>query len=168
VWNATEASTHDLERLAENSEITLFEKPFPAQRDFDLWVDQEMEPHYEPHATAQETLRSIANDSIQDAREAFAHGKRAEADRLCGVALSADDRLVEALAIKAAIRRQQQDTAGERVMAKLASRTLGPEAFERLVSDCVQSAPGLSHVSDLFGLRPMYRMAAVRAEAVCA
>ena len=166
VWNATEASTHDLERLAENREITRFEKPFPAQRDFELWVDQKMEPHYRPHAKAHETLRSIANDSIQHARGAFAKGDQAGADRLCGIALSADDRLIEALAIKAAIRRQKQDAAGERVMAKLASRTLGPEAFERLVSDCVQSAPSKSDSPDFFGLRPMFGMAAVRPEPV--
>lgn len=125
VWNATEASPHDLERLAERNEITRFERPFPAQGDFELWVDQKMAAHYEPRAKADEALRSIANDSIRDAREAFAGGNQAEADRLCGVALSADDRLVEALAIKAAIRRQRRDAAGERVMGKLASRALG-------------------------------------------
>jgi hypothetical protein len=125
VWNATEASPHDLERLAENSEITRFETPLPAQPDFELWVDEKMEAHYAPRAKAHETLRSIANESIEHAREAFAGGNQAEADHLCGVALSADDRLVEALAIKAAIRRQKKDTAGERVMGNLASRALG-------------------------------------------
>jgi len=168
VWNATEASPHDLERLAENSEITRFETSLLAQPGYELWVDQKMEAHYEPRAKADETLRSIANDSIRGAREAFARGDRVEADRLCGVALSADDRLVEALAIKAAIRRQKKDAAGERVMVKLASRTLGPQAFGRLVRDCIESAPGESDFSYLFHLRPMSRMAAVRPQPVFA
>jgi len=168
VWNATEASPDDLERLAESNEIMRFETPVPAQPDIELWVDQKMEAQYEPRAKADETLRSIANDSIQRARQAFAGGKQAEADRLCGVALSADDRLVEALAIKAAIRRQRKDAAGERVMRKLASGTLGSEAFELLVADCIQSAPGDNDGSDLLQLRPMYRMATFKAQPVCA
>ena len=162
VWNATEGLPGDLDRLAENHEITRFEAPLPARDDFELWVDEEMAPHYEPRAQVDRKLHSIALENLERAEAAFAEGKQAVADRLCGVALSADDRLVDPLALKAAIRRQQQDSAGERVMAKLASRTLGLPAFERLVRGYVESASGGNYPHDLLRSRPMFGMAAVR------
>lgn len=176
VWNATEGNEHDLKELAEDGEITRFAEPEPSQPDFELWVDQGMAPHYEPRALAEETLRGIAEESIRQARGAFAKGDYAGADRLCGVALSADDRLVEALAIKAAVCRQHGDSVGERVMAKLASTSLGPKGFESLVEACWRSRPGEAQtpegavpsrpLTDLFRLRPMYGMAANKPQPV--
>ena len=137
VWNATEGSPHDLKRLRENDEVTLFDHPYPAQPDFDMWIDLQRQPHYEPRAQARETLRNIARENIQKARQAFAVGEFEEADRFCGVALSADDRLVESLAIKAALCRKRNDPTGERVMEKLASHTMTSEAFQQLVNACL-------------------------------
>lgn len=139
VWNATEGDPHDLKRLRENDEVTLFDHAYSAQPDFDMWIDLERQPHYEPRAQARETLRNIARENIQTARQAFAAGEFEEADRFCGVALSADDRLVESLAIKAAICRKRNDPTGERVMEKLASHTMTSEAFQQLIKSYLET-----------------------------
>lgn len=180
VWEATEGDEHDLKKLANDGEITLFEKPFPvpAQWDFELWLDQRMEPHYEPRCQADDTLRSIAEANIQQAKAAFVRGDYAEADRLCGAALAADDRLVEALAIMAAVCRRKQDPTGEADMAALAAGTLSAEAFTSLVEACGRAQNATAgpppptgpegQPGDLFQLRPMAGIAAMKPWAVAA
>ena len=139
VWNATEGDPHDLKRLGENDEVTLFDHPYPAQPDFDMWIDLQRQPHYEPRAQARETLRNIARENIHKASRALVEGDLTEADRFCGVALSADDRLVEALAIKAAICIKNNDATGARVMEKLASHTMTSEAFQQLIKSYLET-----------------------------
>jgi hypothetical protein len=137
VWNATESEPQELKSLADKGEITVFETALPASPGLDLWVDQEHQPHYEIRAKARETLRRIALDHIQKAREAFKQGQYEQANRYCGVALSADDRLVDALAIKAAICRARNDLHGERVMQKMAAPSISTDAFQQLMKGIV-------------------------------
>jgi hypothetical protein len=169
VCNATEGTQHDLERLRCADDITLFDEPIPARLDFDLWVDQAMAAHYEPRGKVRVTLKTIATESIRKARQALAEGKLPEADRLAGAALSANDHLVEPLAIMAAVCRVRGDPTGEEVMVDLASGSLSAEAFGSLVAACLRNgADGTSSggrgraaapPADLLRLRPMYGMA---------
>ena len=120
--NATALSASELKALEQNQEITLFDgEPLAAQRDFELWLDQARHRHYEPRTQAHATLLALAKDHIQKAEQALKEGKTADAERFSGVALCADDRLVEPLAIKAALRRLRKDATGEGLMTKLAA-----------------------------------------------
>ncbi|MBI3679701.1 MAG: hypothetical protein HY235_04830 [Acidobacteria bacterium] len=133
LWNATEVPVTELEELRDASEITLFHSAFPAQGDYELWVDQAFEYHYQPSGDARQALSRIAAESIGNAEAALARGDIEEADRLSGVAISADSRRVEPLAIKAAIRRMKKDANAEHLMAKLAARALDEGSFALLV-----------------------------------
>jgi hypothetical protein len=55
------------------------------------------------------------------------------------VAISADDRRVEPLAIKAAIRRIQRNSTGERLMAELAAPVMEERLFNLLVENYCDS-----------------------------
>ena len=142
--NATEVAPPELAALRDAREITLFDNPFPAQPGHELWVDQRFAWHYEPRAQVDKTLGQIATDSIRQAGAALKEGKLREAERLCGVAISADDTRVEPLAIKAAIRRMQGNTTGESVMAELAAPVLDERSFTQLVNNYPEAPCGFA------------------------
>lgn len=133
--NATEVPWPEVEALKEAGEITLFDEPIPAQPGCELWVDQSQDWHYEPRGQVDKTLDEIAIASIENAEAALRAGNLGEAERLSGVAISANDRRVEPLAIKAAIRRVQRSTSGEALMAELAAPALEGRPFGVLVTD---------------------------------
>jgi hypothetical protein len=133
--NATEVPVSELEELRDSREITLFAPEFPARRDFELWIDQSSQLHYQPLDEAERNLSGIATEEIRHAENAFREGELSQAENHSGVAISADDRRVEPLAIKAAICRMRSDRAGERLMARLATPALEERLFNLLVDD---------------------------------
>ena len=135
LYNATEIPRSELEELGGSREITLFDDSFPAHAGFELWVDQSFKWHYQPLDEAKQELRRIADRAIQIAEDALRKGDLRQAERLSGVAISADDRRVEPLAIKAAIRRIQENKTGEQLMAELAAPVLDERSFGVLVND---------------------------------
>jgi hypothetical protein len=134
LWNAVEVGLPELQSLAEGGEITVFTDGFPAQVGFELWVDPSFQRHYQPRSQAHDALRAIAWDQIKKAEEALQRNAFADAERYCGVALSADDRLVEPLAIRASIQRARRDSAGERMFFRLASGLMTEAGFAKLVA----------------------------------
>jgi hypothetical protein len=158
--NATEVSPSELQELADSREITLFHEAFPAHADFELWVDQSFQWHYEPLDEARRKLRRVAEEAIQNAEDALLRDDLQQAERFCGVAISADDRRVEPLIIKAAIRRMQGNSAGERLMAELAAPALREELFNKLVDQyCACRQPSAPAPLALSQRRPMCGMA---------
>ena len=145
LYNATEVPRSELEELSGSREITLFDDAFPAHAGFELWVDESFQCHYQPLDVAEQELRRIADEAIQGAADALRRDKLPQAERLSGVAISADDRRVEPLAIKAAIRRIQNNKTGEQLMAELAAPVLEERLFTLLVNvyyaSWQQSAP---------------------------
>lgn len=132
--NSTEVPHSELRDLAASNRITLFEQAFPARADFDLWIDESFRTHYERRGEAKRNLQVIAEGAISRADKALRAGDWDQAEVLAGTAISADDRQIAPLVIKAAIRRKKGDLAGERLMARLAERTVQPIMFEQLVS----------------------------------
>jgi len=166
--NATILPASEFEALKSNREITLFDgAPLPAQRDFELWLDQARDVHYEPRIEAHAALLTLAKEHIQKAEQALKGGKTSEAERLSGIASCADDRLLEPLAIKAALRRLRKDGTGEGLMIKLAASKMTEAVFRRLVDFYCSTvalaptagAPAAEALPDLFAVRHMFRMA---------
>jgi len=141
VFGAMETNRENLAQLDSAHEVTLFDKPISAERDHELWIAQEENPHYEPLATAHAKLRAIAVDNIAAAVDAMKRGKFDEARIACRIALCADDRLIEPLAITAAIARQQSDPGTARLMARLAAKRATSDGFETLVAGYMRSTP---------------------------
>ena len=161
LYDATEVSACELESLRASREITLFDSALPTRSDFELWVDPSFQRHYEPLGEAERNLKRIATEEIRHAEDAFREGDLDRAERCSGVAISADDRRVEPLAIKAAICRMRNDKSGERLMARLAAPVLEERLFNLLVNDyCAsrqQQAPAGSDFTPQ--RRPMRGMA---------
>ena len=131
--NATEAPQSKLEELRDSREITLFDDAFPARAGFELWVDQSFQWHYRPLDEVKKNLRDIASEAIRKAADALRTGELQRAERLSGVAISADDRRMAPLAIKAAIRRINGNITGEQLMAELAAPALEESDFNDMV-----------------------------------
>jgi hypothetical protein len=162
--NATEVAGPELDQLLDSEEITLFEGVLPARNGFELWVDQSYECHYQPFDEVRQQLGRIAREAIEQAAAALREGDLPRAERLAGVAISADDRRVEPLAIKAAIRRTQGTTQGERLMAELAAPVLEEGLFGRLVDQYCASQPRSTPAALPVGSRrPMHGMATLKA-----
>ncbi|MCX6635815.1 MAG: hypothetical protein NT090_12160 [Acidobacteria bacterium] len=167
VCNAAEVAPRELEALRDAREITLFDDPFPAQHGYELWVDQSFQRHYEHRDQAEANLGRIAAASIGQAEVALREGSLEEAERLAGVAISADDRRVEPLAIKAAIRRLQGNATGESLMAELAAPVLEDRLFSLLVTNYCRTARDVAQdVQPRRSGRPMRDMAKLRPLAV--
>lgn len=105
----------ELFELRDSREITLFDEAFPNERGFELWLDQSFKKQYEPLYLAKHNLDTICLGAIAKAEEALRAGDVAGAERFSSVAVSANDRRPEPLAIKAAIRRLNKNPGGERL-----------------------------------------------------
>ncbi len=138
--NATEVPQAELEDLSAAREITLFDALFPARAGFELWVDQSFQWHYQPLEEVNRTLSGIAAAEIENAEQALRNGDLKQAERRSGVAISADDKRLEPLAIKAAIRRMRGNQPGERLMARLAAPVVSEGQFTSLVDDYCRCA----------------------------
>lgn len=101
--DATEISCGELESLAHRREVTLFESPRDAQRDYELWLDQQGIPQYQPRREARIQLSKIAASELTKAEAAFERSHFGDAERHSDVALLADPKNVDAWAIKMAI-----------------------------------------------------------------
>ena len=167
LYNATEIPRSELEDLSGSREITLFDDAFPAHAGFELWVDESFLWHYQPMDVAEQELRRIADEAIRGAEKAVRNGDRQQAERLSGVAISADDRRVQPLAIKAAIRRFDKNKTGEQLMAELAAPAMDERSFGVLVNDYYTSlkraAPAAPDSSP--PRRPMSNVACIRERA---
>ncbi|MGD1071552.1 MAG: hypothetical protein ABSB15_15535 [Bryobacteraceae bacterium] len=162
--NSTEVPQSELSELRGAGEITLFEDAFPAQVGYELWIDQHFERHYEPVEDADRTLRSISDEAIKGAEDSLRRGDNPGAERLSGIAISADDNRVEPLAIKAAIRRLESRP-GEDLMAELAAPFLDAKRFGLLVDDYCASIQGTREARRERGPRtsPMHGVASMAA-----
>jgi len=164
--NATEVFQSELEELRDSREITLFDNAFPARAGFELWVDQSFQWRYQPLDEAEQELRHIADEAIRKAEDALQKGDLQQAERLSGVAISADDRRVEPLAIEAAICRIQGNKTGEQLMAELAAPVLEERLFNLLVDDyCASRQQPAPAVQASGPRRPMQGVARVRVAA---
>jgi len=160
--NATEVPASELDELRDAREITLFDGALPARREYELWVDQSFDWHYQSFDEARRELGRIASEAIKQATSALREGDLPRAERLAGVAISADDRRVDPFAIKAAVRRSRGNLLGERLMAELARRVAGEEPFRILVDGYCAALPQFVLVLPIPSQSRMHNMATIR------
>lgn len=140
VLKATMGSGSDLRSAIASGKATALAKPISARDDHELWINQRMNPQYEPALQAEETLRGIAKKAISEARAALREGRLDEADRFAGTAMAADDRLAEPVVIKAAVYRLRNDEDGLHAMRILAKRDSTPDGFDMAVETLMMTA----------------------------
>lgn len=166
VCDATERLFTEAGHLVDAAEITLFKKPLDAQRDFELWIGLGEIPHYEPIPDAKFKLRKIALEHIGLAEAALRNKDFARAEDYCRIALCADDKIIDSLAISAAIARRTGDPGSERLMEKLALGRVTPQGFRFMTDGFSDAVPTPSVVEkDLPGHHSMSGMAALKAVA---
>ena len=129
VCEGTWGTLDEFDTFARRGEVTALPSPIPARTDYELWIDADMDPQYESIPDAEEHLGAIAESHLLAAETALRQGELDKADRLAGVALCANDRLLDPLAIRAAIRRRQKREGAVRVMAKLAAPRYKQDEF---------------------------------------
>jgi hypothetical protein len=141
VCGATVVSDAEIRELRDAGELFLFESSYAARPDFELWIDERFRDHYDSRASVRRILQDFARQSITQAKTALADGDTAGAERLCSMAISADERCIDAFVLKAAIRRKEGNADGERLMARLVLAYLDPASFRRLVDGCLIRQP---------------------------
>ena len=167
--DATEVTETHLKAIDEAGEVTFLEQPLDARPDFELWVELDGTVRYEPVRDASTTLRAFAMERVQLAMDALAANDLGGAANHSRIALNADDRLMEPLAISAAIARRKNQKGEERLMEKLAQTYLTSKGFEHLVhgfASLIGAAPVTT--GDLFADHPMKGMATIRPDETCA
>lgn len=87
-------------------------------------------------------MTEIATRHLELAQAALRSRNLEDAERFAGIAFCADHRKVSPLVIKAAVRRLQQNRAGEQLMASIASRWITGPDFTALVDSHCQEACG--------------------------
>ena len=130
---AAEVLKPELIGLQRDREITLFPEILEAKSGYELFVDQEFQCQYMLRAEADAWLAAIAEKSVAEAETALRLGDLDKADRLAGVALSADDRKVTPLVLLGAVHRARGDQEGEHLMASLAKHAVSEAEFRRMV-----------------------------------
>jgi len=133
VKEAMEIPREELAALEDRGELVLLPEPLAARDGFELWVDENMEAHYQDQLEVTEGLVLVFQRAVEAARLALERGNLEEADQLASRALSANDCHVEPYAIKAAINRHQGSEAAVKVMARMASKMYDSALFEKHV-----------------------------------
>lgn len=124
------------QQLLEAESLTELPSPLQAHPDFDLWVDQEGEVQYEPMGEVSAKLKSIANDCVAEAKDMLLKGEHDGADILCRRAFRANERLVDALVIRALVADLKGEAARYRpILEKLIEDLVTPALFQVMVED---------------------------------
>ena len=124
-----------MDQFVSEGKCTRIDKPIPARPDHELWIDQKMQPHYEPFDTAEKTLRQIAESEAERGRLLFVQGDFEQAEKAANTALVADDRLVDPFVIKVAIARRQGNKAKAEGLRQTAMVVSTAGTFDTLLED---------------------------------
>lgn len=124
--------------LIKTGNMTELDETIPAQNDHQLWIDQDNQPRYEQRSTAHKNLETIAEERVSEAQEALAQDNLETAERLATAAFNADDRNIDALVVKAAIRKLEGKPRNIAYFASLA-HGITPDHFTTLVENLLDA-----------------------------
>ncbi len=124
--------------LTKTGNMTELTETIPARSDHQLWIDQDNRPRYEQRSTAHNTLKAFAEKRVREAEEALSRSDRDTAEQLATTAFNADDRNIDALVVKGAIRKLQGKPRHVDFFASLA-HGITPEHFTTLVESLLEA-----------------------------
>lgn len=107
--DATEITQSEFESLENRSELTKLASPIPAQKQHELWVDLDGQYHYQTRLETKRRLERIAAIELEKALTAFLNREFEKSELYSSTVLLADENNTEALAIKIAIAKVNQD-----------------------------------------------------------
>ena len=97
-------SRKEVEEMFLRRECTAIVPPFEAKHNYQLWIDSDMVPHYEPIGTVLANLTSFYEECIEKGVKALHKGEFEKADYYAGLALCARDNRVESLSLRYVVR----------------------------------------------------------------
>ena len=124
--------------LIKTGNMTELDETIPAQNDHQLWIDEDNQPRYEQRSMAHKNLETIAAERVGEAQEALSRDDLETAERLATTAFNADDRNIDALVVKAAIRKLQEKPRHIAFFASLA-HGITPDHFTTLVENLLEA-----------------------------
>ncbi|MDI1310563.1 hypothetical protein [Prosthecobacter sp.] len=168
LWSDQKRDARELRQLEERGDVTLFaEPPLEAKPDYELWIDSENQRHYESNSDAEEALQAIAEQCISEAEEALKTGDYTTAKNATRKAMCANDRLIEPLAIRAAIAQKENELGQLNLMFHLVGSRSTKAGFKLMVAgyeEILASATTCARpAADLFTCHPMHNIALQRA-----
>lgn len=124
----------ELQRLEEQRRITLLDTVIHAEAEHQLWLDEAMNPQYEPQDDAADHLQEKSLALGKQAIAAFKEGDQDTAARLAAQALAADDTHDGCWALVAAMHRLNDREEEEELITESALTRVLPDLFEEWVS----------------------------------
>ncbi|MDA8134273.1 MAG: hypothetical protein M0T82_06580 [Desulfobacteraceae bacterium] len=153
--NPTLSTEKDFDALIQAERITGFiGEPIPAQPDFELWVDETMEPRYERMVKVHEKLKALSKQYTADAETMIDQKKIPEAEALCNKAISAHGNNLGPWVIKAGIRLFQKKKDNADMLAETMAHLCPEYAFNLMAGE----------VSNRLGHAPDSPMAGIASE----
>jgi len=139
VVGGTATNRTDWDELVFLGRASALESPVRARAEHELWLDLDGNPRYEPRRKAREHLKELAEGFLNDARKALAEGRVDDALRWAQQAFNANDRLVDPLAIKAAVRLSEGADDEVELLAELAGVSCSRKLFDQVIKAFVRS-----------------------------
>ena len=149
VAGATAVTMEVAEDLRDTKQIWLFpgDGAQPAQAGYQMWLHRDGRRVYQPIHEARRTLDQLSEEAVQRASGLLKSGLLDLAEASASEAILSNDRRVDALAIKAAIRRRGNNSDGARLMEYLARPLIESAAFVTLVDHYASLSDGMEPVS---------------------
>jgi len=122
-----------MDQFVSEGKCTRIDKPIPARPDHELWIDQNMQPQYDPFMKAETKLRRIAEDEAKRARRLLVQGDIEQAKQAANTAMAADDRLVDPFVVKAAIAIRRGAKANAESLKRTAMVDCTADTFDTLL-----------------------------------
>ena len=148
VAGATAVTMEVAQDLGDTEQIRLFrDGAEPAQAGYQMWLHRDGRRVYQPIHEARQTLDQLSGEAVQRASEQLKSGQLDLAEASASEAILSNDRRVDALAIKAAIRRRGNNSDGARLMEDLARPFIESAAFVTVVDLYASLSDGMEPVS---------------------
>ena len=136
----TSITREELQELQQAQKITLIANHHDARNGFSLWIDLDQTDHYELNSKAQERLQEIAQAAVKRAQKALQMKHFENASAEAAIAISADPRMIEPLAIEATVLYFQKRFPELALIKDLAKHSAGEHLFD-LVFDSYKLRP---------------------------
>jgi len=118
VSGGTVGHSRELKDLHAKMEITLLAETIETKIDHNLWVDDQLTVHYDPWDLAAARLSALSVKWTNEARTALSKDHLPEAERLCRLAVTANEQYLDPLVLLGVIHKQRGEEQEIELMAE--------------------------------------------------